>query len=32
MQKLATDIVSLSGAMEDHGAYLRRYCPMKDAA
>ena len=32
MQKLAADIHGLSSAMEDHGAYLRRYCPMKDAA
>jgi len=32
MQKLAAEIQALSGAMEDHGAYLDRYCPMKDAA
>jgi tryptophan halogenase len=32
MQKLGAEIVELAGGMEDHAAYLRRYCPMKDAA
>jgi tryptophan halogenase len=32
MRKLAADIHGLADAMEDHGAYLRRYCPMKEAA
>ena len=32
MRKLAAEIHGLSDAMEDHGAYLRRYCPMKEAA
>jgi tryptophan halogenase len=32
MQKLAADIQGLAGGMEDHAAYLRHYCPMKDAA
>jgi tryptophan halogenase len=32
MQKLAGEIRTIAGGMEEHGAYLRRYCPMKEAA
>ena len=32
LQKLAADIQGLSSDMEEHGAYLRRYCPMNEAA
>jgi tryptophan halogenase len=32
MRKLAGEIQGLAGNMEDHAAYLRRYCPMKEAA
>jgi tryptophan 7-halogenase len=32
MRKLAAEIQALTAQMEDHAAYLQRYCPMKDAA
>jgi len=32
MRKLASEIQGLAGNMEDHAAYLQRYCPMKEAA
>jgi tryptophan halogenase len=32
MDKLAADIQGLALGMDDHAAYLRRYCPMKEAA
>ena len=32
MRKLAGDIQGIAAGMEDHGAYLRRYCPMREAA
>ena len=32
MRKLGADIEGIAAAMEDHAAYLRRYCPMKEAA
>ena len=32
MRKLAADVDGIASGMEDHAAYLRRYCPMKEAA
>jgi len=32
MRKLSTDIEGIAAGMEDHAAYLRRYCPMKEDA
>jgi len=32
MRKLGADIEGIAAAMEDHAAYLKRYCPMKEAA
>jgi len=32
MRKLISDVGALAASMEDHAAYLRRYCPMAEAA
>jgi tryptophan halogenase len=32
MRKLAGEVQAIAGGMEEHGAYLQRYCPMKEAA